>query len=164
MKIDASALAQRMLAGVVAHFEAQDWELPERCYVAPGSPNVIADDGEHLVIALESLGTGAATASGGGGMLSRAAGAQGPPKAVFGARLMRCIDPDVAPETASIHADGVRLLLDPGRLLDALFTWRESELHPLNPNPMVDIGQVGVIGPMGGLAGHMAKVTISPVQ
>jgi hypothetical protein len=162
--IDASAVAQRMLAGVVARFTEQGWDLPERCYVAPGSPNVVADDGDHLVVALESLGSGIGATTGGAGMLSRAAGSQGPPKATFGVRLMRCIDPDVAPATESIHDDGVRLLLDPGRLLDALFVWRETELHPRNPNPMVDIGQVEVIGPMGGLAGHMAKVVISPVQ
>ncbi len=162
--IDVSAVAQRMLAGIVDHFDAQSWDLPERCYIAPGSPNVIADDGEHLVVALESLATGAAGATGGAGMPSRAAGSQGPPKAILAARLLRCIDPDVAPETASIHEDGVRLLLDPGRLLDALYTWRETELHAMNPNPIVDIGQVDTIGPMGGYAGHMAKISISPVQ
>lgn len=162
--IDAVAVAERMLAGLIAQFEAEDWDLPERCYIAPGSPNVVADDGEHLVVALESLATGAGAAGGGAGILSRAAGTQGPPKAIFAARLMRCIDPDVQPETASIHADGLRLLRDPGRLVHALYRWRETELEALNPNPMVDIGQVEVIGPMGGLAGHMAKITISPVQ
>jgi hypothetical protein len=162
--IDVSAVAQRMLTGIVTHFDARGWDLPERCYLAPGSPNALADDGEHLVVALESLGTGAAGATGGAGILSRAAGSQGPPKATFAARLIRCIDPSAVPETESIHEDGLRLLRDPGRLLDALYVWRQTELEALNPNPMVDIGQVDVIGPMGGLAGHMAKVTICPVQ
>jgi len=165
--IDVSGVAQRMLAAITAHFTANDWDLPERRYVAAGSPNILAADDEHLAVALSSMTSGAG-AHQAFGTLSRAAGTQGPPRATITARLMRCVpvidDSGEPPDAAELNEAGVRLLRDPGRLIDALYTWRQTELQALNPNPQVEIGNVEVIGPMGGLAGHAVPVTISPVQ
>jgi len=166
--IDVAAVAQRMLTGIIAHFDAQGWDLPQRRYVAAGSPTILAADDEHLAVALASMqsGTGGGTAA--VGNLSRAAGTQGPPRATVTARLMRCVstidDTGEPPTAGELHADGVRLLADPGRLLDALFAWRRAELEAMNPNPLVEIGTVEVIGPMGGLAGHAVPIVMSPVQ
>jgi hypothetical protein len=168
--IDVSAVAQRMLTAVVAHFDANAWDLPERRYLAAGSPNILAADDEHLAVALDGIASGATGVTGnrGFGTLSRAAGTQHPPRATLAARLMRCVptidDSGEPPTAVELHEAGERLLLDPGRLLDALFVWRETELAPLNPNPQVDIGNVEVIGPMGGVAGYKVPITISPVQ
>lgn len=166
--IDVAGVAQRMLTALENHFDAQGWDLPERRYVAAGSPNIIAADDEHLAVALSQIASSTGGTAGVTGYLSRAAGATGPPRATLTARLMRCVstidDSGEPPTVAELHADGVRLLADPGRLLTALFKWRETEVHPLNPNAIVDIGNVEVIGPMGGLAGHAVPIQISPVQ
>lgn len=166
--IDVSAVAQRMLTAIEAHFDAQSWDLPERRYLAAGSPNILAADDEHLAVALSAMAAGTTGVAGSVGQLSRAAGAQGPPRATITARLMRCVstidDSGEPPTAVELHADGLRLLADPGRLLTALFAWRLSELEAFNPNPTVEIGNVEVIGPMGGLAGHAVPIVISPVQ
>jgi hypothetical protein len=164
--IDVAAVAERMLIALEAHFVTEGWDLPERQYVAAGSPNIIAADDEHLAVALSSMAAspGRPVAA----QLSRAAGSQGPPAAVLTARLMRCVstvdDNGEVPTAAELHADGLRLLADPGRLLTALYAWRQDELTPLNPNANVEIGNVEVIGPMGGLAGHAVPVTLWPVH
>lgn len=158
-----------MLTAIEDRFDSQGWDLPERRYVAAGSHRSIAADDEHLAICLSQMIPGLSDASQrGGGYLSRGAGAVGPPRAEFAIRIMRCIATvdsvgDV-PSAAELHDDGMRLLLDPGRIMDALFVWRESEIRPDNPNAQVTIGSCEVIGPLGGLAGHSIEIVIGPVQ
>jgi hypothetical protein len=158
-----------MLDAIESHYGAEGWDLPERRYVAAGSHRMIAADDEHLAISLSQMTPGASDASQrSGGYLSRGAGAIGPPRAEFAVRLMRCVatldDTGEPPSTAELHDDGLRLLMDPGRLMTALFAWRENELHPANANPNVTIGACEVIGPMGGLAGHSVMIVIGPVS
>ena len=167
--IDALGPAQRMLDFVVAYFDTNGWDLPPRRYLTAGSPMVAAADDAHLLVGLDRMLPGASDAtSRGGAALSRAAGSVIVPRADYVIRLMRCIagvtdDGDI-PSAPVLNADGQRLLRDPGRLLTAVMWWRETELEALNPNPNVTIGQVDVLGPMGGLAGHAVRVTIGPVQ
>lgn len=168
--IDASAVAQRMLTGIVDHFDAQGWDLPDRRYVAAGSPTIIAADDEHLAVCLAAMHSGVTPRSlnATGGVQGRGARSVHTPRADFGVRLMRCVstidDSGEPPSADELHADGVRLLTDPGRLLTALYTWLNNDFQAYNPSPMTVLGDVDVIGPMGGLAGHTVKVTIGPVQ
>lgn len=163
--IDVAAPAQRLLDAVVDHFADHDWDLPPRRYIAAGQQAGIAADDEHLAVALATVQRGASENSRGGGS-SPAYGAGAAPlvRAEYLLRLMRCVavvDDDGTPPTAQqIHADGLRLLEDPGHLLAALYAWGEAEPH----NATVNFGPIEPVGPEGGLAGHLVRVTLAPVQ
>lgn len=167
--INCAAVAGRMLTAIEDYFDSQGWDLPERRYVAAGSHRSIAADDEHIAICLSQMQPGLSdSGQRSGGYLSRGAGAVGPPRAEFAIRIMRCVsmvdDAGDPPTAAELHDDGMRLLLDPGRLMTALFNWRENEVRPDNPNAQVTIGSCEVIGPLGGLAGHSIEIVIGPVQ
>lgn len=167
--INCAAVAQRMLTAVEDHFDTQGWDLPGRRYVAAGSHRLVAADDEHLAVCLVQMLPGISEQAGrSGSYLSRGVGAVSPPRAQYALRLMRCIstvdDAGDPPTAAELNDDGLRLMLDPGRLMTALFAWREVEIRPDNPNPNVTIGNCEVIGPMGGMAGHSVEITIGPVQ
>lgn len=163
--IDAAAPAQRLLDAVVAHFTGHGWDLPDDRYVAAGQPAALAADGEHLAVALIAVTRGAAKTSR-GNTDTPAQGASSAPlvRAEYALRLLRCVavvDEDgYPPPPAQIHADGLRLLADPGRVLSALYAWGEAEPH----NATVDFGPIEPVGPEGGLAGHLVRVFLSPVQ
>jgi hypothetical protein len=168
-QIDAAAVAQRMLNAVVGYFTAQDWDLPERQYLAAGSPTILAADDEHLAIGLAAMHSGITPRSlNSSGAPSKGARSIHVPRADFKVRLMRCVatidDSGQPPEPEELTADGLRLLADPGRLLTALFHWHDTDAEFTNTNPQVVVGDVDVIGPMGGLAGHAVSVTVGPVQ
>lgn len=162
--IDVAAPAERILDAVIAHHTAHGWDLPAARYIAAGQVQALAADGEHLAIAFSTLQRGAAATSRGPASPGKGAGASPLVRADFMLRLLRCVavvdDEGHAPPVAQIHADGLRLLQDPGRILDALYAWAETEPHNLT----VDFGPVEPVGPEGGLAGHLCRVTLSPVQ
>lgn len=167
--INCSVVAERILASVETYYLAQGWDLPERHYVAAGSHRLVAADDEHLAVCLVDVQPGASELGNkAGSYLSRGAGSYGTPRAQYALRIMRCIatvdDAGDPPTAAELNDDGVRLLLDPGRMMTALFAWRETESQALNANPMVTIGNCEVMGPMGGLSGHAVYFTIGPVQ
>lgn len=167
--INCAAVAERLLAAIESHFAEQGWDLPARRYVAAGSYRLIAADDEHLAVCLAAMQPGISDQGGrAGAYLSRASGAVGPPRAEYAVRIMRCVstvdDVGDVPSAAELNDDGLRLLLDPGRLMTAMFAWRETELRADNPNPNVTIGNCEPIGPLGGLAGHSVMMTIGPVQ
>jgi hypothetical protein len=168
-QIDAAGVAQRMLAGVVAFFDAQGWDLPERRYIAAGSPTILAADDEHIAVGLAAMHSGITPRSlNQTGAPSRGARSVHVPRADFTVRVMRCVatidDDGQPPDPDELTADGLRLLADPGRLLTALFGWQDTDATLRAVNPAVVVGDVDVIGPMGGLAGHAVKVTVGPVQ
>lgn len=167
--IDAAAVAQRMLTAIVDYFDDRSWDLPERRYLAAGSPNVLAADDEHLAVTLAAMYSGITPRSlNQTGVPSRGARSMHVPRADFKVRLMRCVatidDSGEPPTPDQLTADGLRLLADPGRLMTALFAWQDHDTQPVFTNPEVVIGDAEVIGPMGGLAGHMVTVTMGPVQ
>lgn len=167
--IDAAAVAQRMLTAVEGYFDAHSWDLPERRYLAAGSPTILAADDEHLAVALSAMHSGITPRSlNQTGVPSRGARSMHVPRADFKVRLMRCVstidDSGQPPTPDELTTDGLRLLADPGRLLTALFDWQNHDTQPVFTNPEVVIGDVEVVGPMGGLAGHMVTVIIGPVQ
>lgn len=165
-EIDVVAVATRMLTSISAYFDDRGWDLPARRYVAAGLPTMIADDDEHLAVCLSSLASGVTPRSLNATSGVQAKGAQSVhiPRANFGVRVIRCITGDVAPPVEDLQADGLRLLADPGHLLTALFHWQNNDAQPYNLNPIVVLGDVEPFGPMGGVAGHIVKVTIAPVQ
>jgi hypothetical protein len=165
-EIDVAAVANRMLTAIVDYFTTRDWDLPERRYIAAGLPTMIADDDEHLAVCLSSMSSGVsqrATTSI-SGVQARGARSMHVPRANFGVRVIRCISSDVSPSAEELQADGERVLADPGRLLTALFHWVDTDNAAYATNPMTTIGDVEPFGPMGGVAGHIIKVVVGPVQ
>lgn len=165
-EIDVVAVANRMLTSISGYFDAQGWDLPERRYVAAGLPTMIADDDEHLAVCLESMSSGVsqrATTSI-SGVQAKGARSMHVPRANFGVRIIRCVSSDTAPTMEDLQADGERVLADPGHLLTALFNWVDTDRTAYNPNPMTTIGDVAPFGPMGGVAGHIVKVVVGPIQ
>jgi hypothetical protein len=167
--IDVAAVLERCLDAVVDHHAAQGWPLPRDRYVAAGSPNEVAVDGEHLAVMLDGLTPGANAGSQRSAVAqSRVVGAVIIPRATLVLRLMRCVptvdDQGHPPSVAALHAAGLDLAADVGRVLAALYAWRQTETVPASRNAQVELGQVEAIGPGGGLAGHLFFFTISPVQ
>lgn len=167
--IDALAPGQRMLDALVGHFTDRGWDLPARRYLSAGNPLNVAADDEHLMIGLDRLIPGSTDVSPrAGGWPSRGIGSVSIPRANYLVRLMWCVtgsnEDALIPAAEHLHADAQRLLRDPGRLLDALYTWREQEPLATSPNALVTIGQIDTVGPTGYLAGCAATVTIAPVQ
>ena len=166
--IDAAAVGQRILSTIEATFDAQGWDLPARRYLSAGSPNILAVDDEHLAVALSAMHSGVTPRSlNSTGVTSRGVKSIHVPRADFGVRLMRCVatvdDNLQAPTTAQLNADGLKLLTDPGRLLTALFEVADTD-EMMKIGAILIVGDVQVIGPMGGLAGHTATLTVGPVQ
>lgn len=162
--IDVAAPAQRLLQAVVDHFDDHDWELPSRRYLAAGQQQGIAVDDEHLCVALVQLRRGAAENARGGVSPGKGAASATVASATYLLRLMRCVavldDDGVPPAAHQINADGLRLMADPGQLMDAVFAWAAAEPHNLT----VDPGPVEPLGPEGGFAGHSIRITLAPVQ
>lgn len=169
--IDVAAVAQRMLSFVEGYFAEQGWDLPERRYIAAGSPSILAADDEHLAVALSAMHSGVTPRSlNQTGTPSHGARSMHVPRADFKLRLMRCVSVvdsrGYVPTASALNDDGLRLMADPGRLITALFAWQGAAASPpgIDTNPQVVIGDVEVIGPLGGLAGHAVQLTIGPVQ
>ena len=162
--IDVAAPAQRLLQAVIDHFESHDWDLPGRRYLAPGQQAGLAVDDEHLCVALVQLRRAAAEGSRQGSSPGKGAGPATLASATYLLRLMRCVatldDEGHAPPAHEINADGLRLMADPGQLMDAVFAWAAAEPHNLT----VDPGPVEPLGPEGGYAGHSIRITLAPVQ
>lgn len=163
--IDVAAPAARILDFIVNYFADHDWDLPPRRYLAAGQQQGIAADDEHLCVSLAGLYRGASVNSrAASGSPAKGAGAAPLARAEYFVRLLRCVatvdDEGRPPAAAQVHADGLRLMEDPGQLLDALYSWAAAEPHNLT----VDFGPVEPVGPEGGLAGHLVRVILAPAQ
>lgn len=163
--IDVAAPALRLLDAVVAHFAANGWDLPERRYVAHGAQHSMAVDDAHLLVSLVQVVPGPAdNTERAGGLPGSGIGAIAMPRATLMLRLMRCVTTvdakGRAPAAAKLHEDGLRLLADPGRMLSAIEAWLAAE----RLQKTATWGEIEPQGPEGGISGHLAVVTISPIQ
>lgn len=154
--------AQRLLDTIIAA-ETDTWQLPARRYLAAGDNP--AWDTEHLLVGHAQTAPGPSDASEQpGGLPGVGVGTLVPPRASLMVRLVRCVETvdsrGHAPSAALLHADGRKVLGDVGPLLAAINQWQLAE----RPHKTVTWGQIDPIGPEGGLAGHLAVVTISPIQ
>lgn len=168
-RINVAELAQKTLDGVVAHFAAADIELPDRRYVAPGNPQLVAWDCEQLVVALTGIGWGAAPDAATGSVKpGTQASALGIRHAVFSVQLVRCtpVSKDNRtpwPPPEEIHASGLRFMQDAGRLSQALVTvvaeLRQSIAQ--DRSGLVEAGVLTSLGPEGGYHGLEATLAIT---
>jgi hypothetical protein len=168
-RINVSELAQKTLDAVVAHFDAADVLLPDRRYVAPGNPQLIAWDCEQLVVALTGIGWGAAPDSAAQSMKPGSQiSAFGIRHAVFSVQLVRCtpISKDTRtpwPPPEEIQASGIKFMQDAGRLSQALVTV-VAELRQSIAQDRAGLVEAGVLtslGPEGGYHGLEATLAIT---
>lgn len=160
--IDVVAPAQRLLDHIVA-CETDEWKLPAARYVAAGD-GPAWDGREHLLVGLTQIAPGSSDGSESPIGPGRGLGQMTMPRASLMVRLLRkvsTIDQNGrTPPASALHADGLRVLADAGPLLHAISTWLQVE----RVTKEATWGQLDAIGPEGGYAGHLAIVTISPIQ
>lgn len=167
------AMAESVLGAIVDHYAATAPAvlLPERQYVAPGSPDQIAWDCEQLVVAVAGVGWGQAPAA-----------SQSPsPKigthvsvtalrhVIFDVSLVRCTpsdgDPDTGlPHAADIHAAGLAYMTDMGLMSQALVVACATVRSGLDRSGLVEPGAVNPSGPSGGFHGMSAQIAITAGQ
>lgn len=167
------AMAESILAAVQEHYAATDpaVALPERQYVAPGSPDQIAWDCEQLVVSVAGVGWGQAPSA--GQSPSPKIGTQVSATAVrhviFDVSLVRCTpsegDPDTGlPDAADIHAAGLAYMTDMGLVSQALVVACASVRTGLDRSDLVEPGAVNPAGPSGGYHGMSAQIAVTAGQ
>jgi hypothetical protein len=165
-------LAQKVLDGVVAHFLAADVALPDRRYVAPGNPQLIAWDCEQLVVALTGIGWGSAPDAATGSVKPAAQmSVQGVRHAVFSIQLVRCtpVSKDTRtpwPPAEEIQAAGVAFMRDAGLLSQALVTLVAELRQGLAPDRsgLVEAGALSSLGPEGAHHGMEATLAVTSLM
>lgn len=171
-RIYVAELAQKVLDGVVAHFEAASVELPDRRYVAPGNPQLIAWDCEQLVVALTGIGWGASPESAGGSVKPGSQmSVQGVRHAVFSIQLVRCTPVSTStrtpwPPPEEIQAAGEKFMRDAGILSQALVTMVAELRESLTPDRsgLVEAGALTSLGPEGQHHGMEATLAITSLM
>lgn len=164
-RISVAELGQAILMGVQEHYAASDMELPERQYLAPGSPEMISWDCEQLVVALTGIGWGQA---GDQSSLDPKPGSHTSVTAlrhaIFSVQIVRCTPKPEGrnssfPSVEAIHASGIEFMRDAGMISQALVVIASRMRHDLSGSGLVEPGVVNMIGPEGGL--HAVEGTIA---
>jgi hypothetical protein len=160
--------ASGLLFALVDYFAAAGVALPERRYVAPGTPGLIAWDCEQVVISLSQVGLGAAedyamrTPQMGSpaGLLVRYAS--------WSIQLVRCTptqdDEGNPPPAEDIAAAGLASLVDVGLLSQFVTNTGENPPFWADGPGNVRGGAVVPIGPAGNYHGYEATVTLSAMS
>lgn len=167
--IELLSFAQGALAAVQAFFAANGVALPERQYIAAGSPQSVAWDCEQLVVILAEVGWGRSKDA---TQLSPSFGKQASVNAMrhatFAFQLVRCVpvitDGAEAPQLPSvqdIQDAGEQSLVDAGLLSQALVNFVSFPNATVPAGCNVQAGAVSPIGPEGGLVGLEASLVMT---
>lgn len=163
-------LARLFLDGVEQHFADQGQVLPDRRFIAPGNPQLIAWDCEQLFVALTGIGIGAAPDT------PVQSPRQGAPvsafnvrHAIFSIQLVRCT-PTVGdtnaefPAAEQIDAAGAQSMRDAGLLSDAVVLMCSQLSKALPPGSTVQAGLTSSLGPEGGYHANEATVAVTAMR
>ena len=164
-------LARVFLDGVEQHFQAQGQALPDRRFIAPGNPQLVAWDCEQLVVALTGIGIGPAPdapvqSPRQGGPIS----AFNVRHAIFSIQLVRCTPTvgegsnDAFPAAAAIDAAGEQSMRDAGLLSDAVVLMCSQLSGQLPPGSHVQAGLTSSLGPEGGYHANEATVAVTAMR
>lgn len=162
MGLNPGGPAAQLLRSCLDTYQAAGVEPPEAQYLAPGP--LAAWDGPHLAACLVQVlpGTSDGTTKP-GGWNGNQVGSVSTPRAMYEARVLRCIptvDDNGPPHPDAITDAAQTLLVDCGLLLDAAFAWANA--LPLGTK--VTVGQATPLGPEGGLAGYSVQCVASPLM
>jgi hypothetical protein len=168
--IDATTVAQELLAAVVAHYAAVTIPghppLPERQYVPAGDPIAVPWDCEQLTVSLQGIGWGPAID------VQPVSPRSGSPMSVAGMRhavyvvsLVRCV-PTVdsrghAPKIPAMMAAGLTYTRDAGLVSQALHEYCVALGRRLMPGETVQAGAVEPAGPDGSYLGVIAPLVVT---
>jgi hypothetical protein len=158
-------VADRLLAAVVAGYAAHAVTLPDRRYVAPSAPELVAHDCEQVTVALGIVAQRPVAPTG----HPSPAPVYVVPVAAFEVRIIRDVpafDGEGIPSADYLAAVGAAVLLDAGVLLSVLL--EVITTGALLPDAIpgghnVDVPVITTVGPSGGLGGVAARVTVDLV-
>lgn len=165
-------IAEMLLDSTREHFAAAGVDLPERQYIAPGNPDVIAWDCEQLVVSLSAIGWGhmddvAPLSSKPGTQMS----ATGLRHAVFSVALMRCTPTNIArgetsPPAEDIYRAGLEMMDDAGILSQAqvVMVARLREGFAGDRSGRATAGVIQTLGPAGKLHGVEATISVGALE
>lgn len=156
-------VATGLLGELVAYFDAQGADLPERRIVSPGAPGLIAWDCPQIAVILGQIPWGIGPDGGQTTPTTGAAGVWNMRHLSWSVQIVRCIpgidDADgqpTVPSPAALSASAELIYADMALLSQGLvdIAGRARQL-PWWPNPagQVQAGQVTALGPDGGYAG-----------
>jgi hypothetical protein len=162
------AIGAGILADVRSFFAGNNVALPDRYYLAPGAPGLIAWDCEQLVVSLAAIQWGinedavqpAPQVGAGAGVFEIRA-------AQWSVQLVRCTpgmgDDGVPPAPAAIQTAGEGFLLDAGMLSQCLVNLAAFPAnHAWMPvGALVKAGNVVALGPSGQYHGFEGTFTVT---
>lgn len=169
--LDLLPVGQGLLDDVRAFLLANDVPVPDRCYVAPGAPGLIAWDCEQIAVSLASVfwgpgeGAGQLTAQTGG-----MAGIFEMRYAQWSVQLVRCTpqmtDDGDPPAMEAIQAAGELAMRDAGLLSQFLVNCaaypKEHDWVPLGATARA--GAVTSLGPAGGYHGFEGSFSMTAAE
>lgn len=166
--LDLVGIGDGLLTDVRAFFAGNGVALPDRYYLAPGAPGLIAWDCEQLVVSLASVSWGIGEdASQPVPQRGSAAGVFEVRYAQWSVQLVRCTpgmdDGGQPPPPAEIQLAGERFLTDAGMLSQCLVNcaaWPTS--HAWMPRgALVRAGNVVALGPSGQYHGFEGSLSVT---
>lgn len=163
--LDVAAVAEIVLAGVVAHFAASEVTLPDRRVIAPGDPRSIAWDCPQVVVTLGGIlwGAGPGTNSESALPTGRPVSSMTTRHAVVAVQIVRCEpvgDGRNPPDPLRVTDAGLALCRDAGLLSQALVELC-TPAGPLADYGTALAGAVEVLGPSGGMVGVEGNLTVT---
>ena len=156
-------VASTLLAGFATQLHANSITIPERQYVAPGAQ--IAEDGEQLVVALQSIDQGSPAQPFAGTYIPGAEILQ----ATFAVQLIRVIPAlygegpagAMIPDAADLGESGVSTVEDAAALVKAAIAIHAA--HEVTEGGLMGftIGPCTPVGPEGGMAGSRLYIAVN---
>lgn len=159
--ITVPSLAQAVLDGVVAHFNAAGVELPARQVIPPGEPRSIAWDCDAVLVTLAGIVVGQAPGQGGGARQTGNPISVGVRHAVIVVQIVRCVpelDGVEPPDAEKVTEAGLALIRDAGLLSQALVELC-GQNGALRSAGSAIAGAVEILGPAGGFAACEGNIT-----
>lgn len=166
--LDVGSVAQTILAALESHYAAAAGiTLPERRFLAPGAPELIAIDCPCAVVTCSGVGNGQAPGVGGG---PQKAGSQISSAAlrhvIYAVQVWRPV-PEATragtkpPPVERLTEAGLMVMRDAGLISQALVDICTAVDEVLPRGSLVAPGAVTTLGPEGGYAGNQATLSVT---
>jgi hypothetical protein len=169
--LDLETIGAGLLADVQAYFAANNVDLPDRHYLAPGAPGLIAWDCEQLVVSLASVSWGInEDALQPVPQIGDGAGTFEVRHAQWSVQLVRCTpvsdEGGQPPPAVDIQTAGELSLLDAGMLSQCLVNFATFPANHtwLPAGALAKAGGVVTLGPSGGFSGHEGTFTVTVTE
>jgi hypothetical protein len=165
--LDVGSVARTILDGLVSHYAAADGiDLPERRFIAPGQPELVAWDCPCAIVTCSGIGLG--PAPGVGGLPQRTGNpisAAGLRHVIFAVQIVRQVPESTGgglkpPPVERLTAAGLLIMRDAGLLSQALVDIATAVDRQVVQG-IISPGAVNTVGPEGGFAGNQASLAVT---